>query len=517
LRPNANSSAAGLWLFTGVLLVYVASANGYVDGQDGDLSYRVARSIIRSGSFEVSTATGEEVPSAAAAPKGRGGKSYAPFGLAAALEMVPSVWLGYALPVPLRLRDAASRAVASFTHAFVGAATVGGTYLVSLALGHSPLAALGAALSLALASPWWFYSNSTFTEVAQGGALFFALALLWAVPDAQPRLRRPLELGAAGLLAFLILLRLVNVVVVAAVTVVLVIAAMRASKPRDWLPAGFVTGALLTALGVAALYNHVRFGSMLETGYGAQATAFTVSAVPHNLVAYGVDPRRGMLVFAPLLVLGGFGYGTMRATLRLRHWRVLALTSGGALAVPYLLWPYGGNADFYGTRYLVPLYPLLTVGLAAFFDLLGRQAAGRLARWGVAALVAWSLAVAVPGVLINPWEFRQLAWEAARVREPPASFPSWQAAWSLVGSKLRGLPEVYLPEQFGLPPSPAVDLSTYEAFQGFDVWSAHASRQLHLPWMRYVSWVPAIMGLGLLILLVGSHWPARQATTVRRG
>ena len=484
-------------LFFAVFLVYCAVANGYIDVADGDVSYRVARSLALHGTVEVST-QGDEPPPGPISPIRPGGKAYATFGLGAALEFVPSVWLGYVLPVSRHLRDEAARALASFTHPLWGAATVAGVYLVATGLGYSALAGLGASLSLALASPWWFHSKSSHSEVAQGAALCFAVLLLHGLDDASDRRQRLwLASGGALLLAALVLLKVANAPAACVLIGVVAISAIRRRSPDRWATLGLLALGVLGALVIVGAYNHARFGSVLETGYGAVAAGFTLAAVPQNLVRYLVDPRRGLLVFAPLLVLGAFGYVTMGMSARQRAWRKLALAGGLFLALPYFLWPYG-TPDFYGVRFLVPLLPLLAVGLAGVLDLPALRAPRRIGRLGIAVLVAWSLSTEVVGVLVSPSEFQYLAWRSLGTGELPASFPNWQAAWVLAVSKARGRPEVYPPQTFGLPPGRPVDLSMYESFQGFNVWSAHAARQLHLPWIRLAGWIPALLGLAMI-------------------
>jgi hypothetical protein len=180
---------------------------------------------------------------------------------------------------------------------------------------------------------------------------------------------------------------------------------------RRWLrPA---QGALL-ALAGHAIYNWVRFGTPLETGYGAQASA-SAFTTPLLVGFYGLlfSSGKGVMWFAPELWLLPMGWRRMRRDPPPRplrtdvmpevwtstgHGRVASWGIAAAWLVGLLLYArfqhWAGDGSF-GPRYLIPLLPLAFVPVTMALD-----TASRARRIAIAALAAAGLLVQIGGVSV---------------------------------------------------------------------------------------------------------------------
>jgi hypothetical protein len=196
-------------------------------------------------------------------------------------------------------------------------------------------------------------------------------------------------------------------------------------RGRLRLAAPFVV-ALALALAGHLVYNLARFGTPLETGYGAQATPAAYTT-PLWVGLYGLllSSGKGVVWFAPLLLLAPAGWRAVRRTHaaparepgRVRHvamgllrflprwmrpeWeeyvperrhdalrRVLPAVAvmGGAALLLYGTFEHWAGDGSFGPRYLVPLLPVAFLAVAAALEhpsRLRRRVAGALALAGL--------------------------------------------------------------------------------------------------------------------------------------
>ena len=235
-------------------------------------------------------------------------------------------------------------------------------------------------LLYAFATIAWYYSKTFFSEPLTALLIVagFARALSYRATGAA---RHLWVAGACAALA--VATRPVALLAVP----VLALGALGGSGRRPRAVAGLlvplvVVGALL------ALYNYLRFGSPLDTGYHGES----FSTPPWvGLAGLLVSPRCGLLFYAPILVLAPWGYRTL-ARRQPHAARAIAL-----LGVLWLLamsawscwWAGGSGAPPAAAALSLPGNP--HCGGAALAAVTAVAAAGR-----VVVLVAASVAVRVP-------------------------------------------------------------------------------------------------------------------------
>jgi hypothetical protein len=244
-----------------------------------------------------------------------------------------------------------------------------------------PEAALLAWL-VAVGPPVFFYSFHVYTEVPSALAVAGALDLLTATP------------GVPGAVAAALLASSLPWLHVKMIPAAVALGLLGLWRLRSRARAAFVLAAVVMAAGFAAYYQSI-FGRpsplALYAGVPADARSSPVPAVLGLLL----DRSFGLLPWAPVFLLALAG---LPALVRHRAWSHLLV--GLAVLAPVFTWRMWWGGQCPPARMLVPLVPLLGVGIAA-------RVAGSprgLARWR-AALVATGfgvsfLAAANPGWLL---------------------------------------------------------------------------------------------------------------------
>lgn len=382
-----------------LLALYLLLAALRIDSGDGATIYQVTRALLEGQGFAIpppppgAVVVGpfsEPIPPErlhGGGPYGAwgvDGRYYAQYGVGQSLLAAPFYLLGQAI---YRLtgwgtEEFITRAAVMLLNPLVVALTGGTLYALARRLGFSHDAAAGAALVTGLATPLWVYSKTFFSEP------LLALALVVAVWGA-------LRGGARGWLTCGALLGMAVLVKQAALAVapaLLVGAALHRDNRRQAL--GLVAGPLAIGVVGVALYNWVRFGSPLDTGYRTAAWD-----VPPWVGLYGLllSPGKGLLWYCPPLTLGVAG--CMPLVRRNRRVAVLIGTVAGLYLLvnaTYNHWHGGGS---WGPRLILPVVPLLMLPIAECFQRPPRRAWGRLV---LVLLLALGLIVQIPAVLVNP-------------------------------------------------------------------------------------------------------------------
>ncbi len=358
------------------LLACALTGGGRLVGSDEVSMFELSRALMR-GSVEVP-------PGATLA--GSDGRHHTKNAALQAVLALPLVAAGEAavraVPLAPARRELAVRFVTSFFNAFVIAILLGVFYVTARRLGIGSRVALGSTVLLGFTTPLWVYSKSFMAEPLQSLGLLLALAGCAGVgSDARNVARREDGVAwderAAALGVFLAVSVKLSMLPLA-----LACMGTLAGRPaRAWITP--VVGLAFAIIG-HGLYNQARFGTLFETGYGAQATAAAYTT-PLLAGIYGlvISSGKGVLWFAPALWVALPGWlthagasqwlqpsrdadVTARRGLLARLARLDAearVRWGAALAALAALWLYGrfqhwaGDGSF-GPRYLVPVLPL---------------------------------------------------------------------------------------------------------------------------------------------------------------
>lgn len=396
-----------LWLLLGLSL----STGGHLYAPDAVLRGRVTEALLRRGALDVDPAG---IPAGFLAV-GRGGKAYPKYEAGASLAAVPFFLFGDVLgrlaphaaaPLfqgPLFLwyrpdqpRDAWHFFGLGLTNAMVVAATGALLFVVLLHLGYGGRAALWATGLAVLASPLWVYSKDLFAEPLAGLGL---LVFVWAA-EREAREQAPRAAALCGLgLGLAVLAKTAHVVLLPGALAVLVW--RWRGLPGHVTRLARFTGGLAVMLGLAVVWNVLRFGDPWASGYGSELELWITGPL-EGLAGLLVSPGRGLFTYFPAAFLA---LACTRASYRRApQWTVFAWLSLVALLALYCRWHGWDGGWCFGPRFLVPLLPLLALVVAPFFSAAPRARWARAAGWS---LIGLSAAIAFTGTLVAYTDFHQ--------------------------------------------------------------------------------------------------------------
>jgi len=436
IEPSLAARRELMAVFLLVAGTSVLLTSGNIRSADYVVAFSVAGNLVESGSLQ---ATPIENFESWAVGIGRDGRPYTRYGLGHSILGVPAQLAGRAiagawegttafLDIPVvrfySTEDTKAAWCGLFgvlTNSLVLGLLAVGVMALAGALGMSVLPAIVAAL---LASVGLMFQASDFTA-EPASALALVLAALGMV-----RIERgELDWKGASALCFLTGLALGGAVLLKVAHGVLLLPAIPAfglawSRGRaagrgisGW--AAFATGIAMN-LAVVVAYNQARFGSALETGYGAFATAFT-NPFWEGALGQLFSPGRGLVFYFPAAVLAVFGVRRM--------WALscsMTLMTFGALAAlwvlysPWFAWEGGWT---YGPRLLSPALALMAIpATLVLFSL--KTAAGKIVGRSAIAL---SCMASFLGFLVDYIDYGFYVWRTHG--ESTASAMRWD--WDL--------------------------------------------------------------------------------------
>ncbi len=349
-------------------LVFALTGGGRIAGSDEVTMFELSRAMLH-GRIDVPEG---------ATLRGPDGRFYSKNTAGQAVLAMPLVGAAEFAARAARFRDEkavlAARFGASFLNAAITALLLAAFYAFARRLGVKPRSALAATALLGFTTPVWVYAKSFMADPLQALGLLLALgnAALASAGGARalPDERRRLLFCAFG--AFLA----VSVKLPMLPIVLLALTALGFRRLSRWIIP--LAGVALAGLGHLA-YNLARFGNLLETGYGAQASAGGFSTpLPVGLYGLLLSPGKGIVWFAPAIVLALSGVaGMLRPRAQSREPRhgeaahnagvaiVLASIAGLVEYGTFEQWAADGS---WGPRYLLPLLAPAFLGVAFALD-----------------------------------------------------------------------------------------------------------------------------------------------------
>lgn len=287
--------------------------------------------------------------------KGPDGKVYSQYALGPSLVAVPAVWLRNGLAGERAPEANLARVVTShLAQAVLGALTCMLFFGLCMRLGASARAATAGTLTLAFATMILVYARSPFSEIMQAACILGFASSLIAAADAPTR-RHALIAGAWGA-------AVLNAKAVLALSIlggaVFLIVALRRDRAALLRVLGWAAAAGAPGVILFLLYNHARWGSPFDTGYGD--TLGQMREHPFTgLWGLLLSPGKSLFLYSPPLVLG------VIASVRFARSHGRAALALALVGLPPLLFytrflAWAGDYCW-GPRYLTYLVPLLLV------------------------------------------------------------------------------------------------------------------------------------------------------------
>ena len=378
-----------LMMLVGVTLLYAAISRGVFLFGDDTIMFQVTESMVERRSFAVTSPTFDAVATnptldaagfTASAIPGDDGRGYAKYGIGQSLVAIPAfLFATYPLPHVLVLKimvDPYGNQLTgtviygtSLINPLIGGATVALLFLLVVELGYRQRTALVLAGMLAVGTLLMHYAGTFLSEPLTALALttvVYGLLRANRVAGTDRAIRWLLLSGFAAGLALATKLAIGVALVAPGLWLLWIALRWERSIGRAAMRMCLAwSGPIALWLIVVGVYNAVRFGSPFDSGYGAEASAYTTPLLT-GLQGLLLSPGRGMFWYNPPLLLalvGAVWFG--------RRYPALALTILGMLVGVLLLYGryyvwWGGGV--WGPRFLVPLLPLLLLPAAEIVE-----------------------------------------------------------------------------------------------------------------------------------------------------
>ncbi len=403
------------WLFTAF---YLLTMSGHMYVSDEETMYLVTRRLLLEGDVALEVERGAPVATLRRGPDGR---RYAPYGIVPSLVALPFFWLGTLAADPgTPAFEYTTRLAVSAVNAPVTAATVALLSAWALRLGFAHWIALTLALLYGLATFAWPYARTFLSEPLT--ALFLLIAVERADAARAARCRYwPLLLS--GLASGLLISTRIAAGIALPIIGLYAVWPYRWDAVRQyWVPLrgilvaggwwliGFGPGVL-----PLAMYNLIRAGSVLASGYGGERKMF-INPLLEGLYGLLLSPGKSVFLYAPPILLAIPGVFLLW---RQRRGLVLVIVVLFLIHLGvYARWnAWSGGA--WGPRFLLPPLPLLLVLTGS---VLHQRRAGWPRRAGYAATIllgGLGLIGALGGVLVNFDTYLNMSIpEQRRIHEP---------------------------------------------------------------------------------------------------
>jgi hypothetical protein len=397
-----------LILFGFFALLYLLGCQARTNNYDGMAMYLTTRSLVDHGTLAIDNPLDGRF--------GRDGLYYSKYGIGLSLVQIPFYLLGKLIALPAGDKSPqVIEFVTMLSNPLIMALSCLIFYFILRTLGYRRAISLRATLALGLATSFWPYSKTDFSEPLLTLCLLFAVLFMFCMRQPAISDRRVLTLSAlaGGALGLAVLTKSLAIVFVPVFMIYEIYLSRRVLESPSWTRwlrmSVVLLAPVLAAVCVTLTVNTLRFGSPLITGYDSWDHPFNDVpwvVIPEMLIG----PYRGLLFFDTLLFAG---LVTLIILLfKGRH--EIGLGAGIVAAAFFIYGSYGANLGWtggptWGPRYLVPIMPYLLFPMLAI-GAFGRDKARLMvstwlspavAQKGTLLLLLISVPIQVLGVITN--------------------------------------------------------------------------------------------------------------------
>lgn len=381
------------YIFVFFSCVYLLSASGFniYNTDVGQARLEMVKSIVDRSDVAIPEGMGI---------RGNDGREYSLFPVGSVLM---------ALPLYLAERATGLPFLVSMMNQFAGAATALLVFLFCASLGYSKRASLGTACLYGLGTFAWHYAKDPGDHTLE---TFLVLLSVYSMSRYAGDRRVIAVIVSGASIGFAVITRYTSVLVLPALFLIMLSPHLRRHGGRSGassLARAFIlfAGAALPFVAIGLWYNYLRFGNIIETGYGLMAKRLGVdffSATPllTGLKGFLLSPGKGFFYYSPVAILFFFSIARFVRRHPVQGWSFTYLILSYLLLLSRNIYWHGDWA--WGPRYIFVLTPFLMIPVAALLDS-KRWEKGIGVRIAVYALAGLSLAVQVASVSVHPYRY----------------------------------------------------------------------------------------------------------------
>jgi len=466
-----------------VLLLFLLTTKGHLEIIDTDYSVRTAIAIVEDGSMLIEPVDQRVVDRF---PKIVGtDKIYSQYGIGLAIIFLPVVILGKFIALFTNIDQ---RVFIDFILSFYNVPfALLGLYFFKSILLHLEVTQRRANLCMILlftCTGYWKYSVTDFSEITQ---ICFLLGAVNSSLSKNPNKWKWVSLWCALLVA----VKLVYVVLLPLFFIYSIFQNSNSLNKEVFITRFLDFSSFLLPIGIfLALLNFLRFGNIFESGYGAEASSFSLQFLQRDWLDYLISFQRGIFPFNPILLISILGCFFLPKE-KIRFF----LFIGSIVFLWYLLmcfWKSYLGGYCWGNRLLVPIIPFCFIPFAFLpFN-------KKLVRISVGMVILISLVIQVSAVFTKIHEtsvLRNKIYEETGLHTPPQLISTFHVFTNKLINDSSHIPASVL----GVDTDSIIDLSDFESFYGFNLWLIHALKFLSLQSLCYPL---SLILFGIVIALV---------------
>lgn len=392
-------------IFIAVFAFYWATTSREPAWGDARPMWEVAEGLVNHGKLSIATRWPEDIP------LGTDGRVYGITPIGTALVHVPGAALAALFHAIASDHDPLVRPLAvHLAPSLLGATAAVLFFLLLVDLGIRRRTASACTAILVTASTLWVYAHYPYSEILQLTCFVGLFRATLRTAD-QPTRRNALWWGTWAGCALNAKYVLALAIVGGAAVIALAWYRER-DRRREFVRAlGWAAAAAAPWLVLAMVYNAIRWGSPLETGYGPYLGAFFGGSLFDGAWGMLASPNKSALLYSPPLILAVLAMPrAYRAVPRLGVATLVMCVPSWLVYCSYRSW----SGDYaWGPRFFVWMVPVLMIPIAWWFD---RERPARwraaLARWATRAIVGAGIAIQLLGIALYWDHFIRLAIDA---------------------------------------------------------------------------------------------------------
>jgi hypothetical protein len=471
-------------------ILLLLTAKGHLEIIDTDYSVRTALAIIEDGSLLIEPVDPTVVHRF---PKVEGtDKIYSQYGIGLAIIFIPLVVVSKLIAF---FTSVDQRVFIDFILSFYNVPfALLGLYFFRSILLHFEITHRRANICMILlftCTAYWKYSVTDFSEITQ---ICFLLGALNSSLSSKSNKWKWVSLYCALLVA----VKLVYVILLPLFFLYAILQSPNSLNQKAFISRCLDFSSFLLPMGIfLALLNFLRFENVFESGYGAEASSFSLQFLQRDWLDYLISFQRGIFPFNPILLFSILGCFFLPKE-KIRFF----LFIGSIIFLWYLLmcfWKSYLGGYCWGNRLLVPIIPFCFIPFAFVpFD-------KRLVRISVSMVILLSIVIQVSAVFTKIHEtsvLRSKIYEEAGLHTPPQLISN-----VLVFTHKLSNDSTYISASvLRADTDSIIDLSEFESFYVFNLWPIHALKFLGLQSLCHpISLILLGIVLALLALLFHSN------------
>jgi hypothetical protein len=474
-----------------ICLLLLLTSKGHLEIIDTDYSVRTAIAIIEEGSLLIDPV---DIQVVERFPKIEGtDKVYSQYGIGLAIIFLPAVLVGKFMTL---LTSIEQRILIDFILSFynVPFALLGLYFFKSILLRNeiNEKKANTCMILLFTCTAYWKYSVTDFSEITQ---ICFLLGAVNSTLSNNSNKWKWVSLWCALLVA----IKLVYLTLLPLFFVYAMFQNSNSISKKDLSFRCLHLSAFLLPIGIIlALFNFLRFESIFESGYGSEASSFSLQFFKRDWFDYLFSFERGIFPFNPIVLFSFLGcFFIPKEKTR------FFLFIGSIIFIWYLLmcfWKSYLGGYCWGNRLLVPIIPFCFIPFAFLpFD-------KKLVRISMGIVILLSLVIQASAVFTKVHEtsvLRSKIYEETGLHTPPQLISTFHVFTYKLTNDSTQIPASVL----GADTDSIIGLSDFESFYGFNLWPVHTLKFLGLQSHCYpLSLTLLVTVLTLLAILLHSNF-----------